>query len=56
MTTPTPTRSPSPRKPPTPPFEEGKVRQVFRGGWFIVEDANGERMVVRLPARVERGA
>jgi len=29
---------------------------VARGGWFVALDRNGEHLVVRLPARVERGS
>lgn len=56
MTTPTPTRSPSTERPVAQPRKAEALDKVFRGGWFIAEDLNGERLVVRLPARVERGA
>jgi hypothetical protein len=56
MTTPTPARSPSTEQPPVASGEDRSLEKVFRGGWFIAEDVNGDRMVVRLPARVEIGA
>jgi hypothetical protein len=56
MTTPAATRSPSRQKPSAGAWKDDAVQNVFRGGWFIVEDVNGELVVVRLPARVEVGA
>lgn len=56
MTSPSPTRTPSTDQPPARFPEDRTLEKVFRGGWFIAEDANGDRMIVRLPARVEIGA
>ena len=56
MTSQTPTRTPSTEHPPIEFPGDHALEKVFRGGWFIAEDANGDRMVVRLPARVEKGA
>jgi hypothetical protein len=50
--------SPPPDPDDQPPIEfpGTDAGEGLPGGWFIAEDANGDRMVVRLPARVEIGA
>ena len=56
MTIPTPTRSSATERPLAPPKKDQPLEKVFRGGWFVAEDLNGEQVMVRLPARVELGA